>query len=197
MNEIPISGEETLHTIFVSSHVKEKRNVCIYLGHGFGGSSLMYFPIVKLLLEYGNVVLWEIRGMGLSRKLDKYSVPLQQVETFFVKPIDIMLRYYHNYKEIFFVSHSFGGYLTLLYILKYKSFASNIREVILLSPAGITPKEEDYKSKMKGFSDCMHFLGNQLSWSFQITYKSPFRCICACFKRRVFGDAVKNCGFTP
>lgn len=38
----------------------------------------MYFPIVKLLLDYGNVVLWEIRGMGLSQKLDKYSVALEQ-----------------------------------------------------------------------------------------------------------------------
>ncbi len=57
-----------------------------------------------------------------------------------------MLKYYQKYKEIFLISHSFGGYLTLLYILKYKTFLSNVKEVILLSPVGITPKEEDYKS---------------------------------------------------
>ena len=64
--------------MFVTTPNKEKSNVCIYLGHGFGGSSLMYFPIVKLLLEFGNVVMWEIRGMGLSIKLDKYHVALEE-----------------------------------------------------------------------------------------------------------------------
>lgn len=44
------------------------------MGHGFGGTSLMYFPVVKTLLSFGNVVLWEIRGMGMSRKLDRYDV---------------------------------------------------------------------------------------------------------------------------
>jgi len=45
--------------------------------HGFGGTSLMYFPIIKFMLQYGNVILWEIRGMGYSKKLDKYSVTLE------------------------------------------------------------------------------------------------------------------------
>lgn len=48
---------------------------------------------------------------------------------------------------------------------------------------------------MKNFGDCLHFLGNKISWLFGITYKSPFRCICACFKNKVFGNAVKDCGF--
>lgn len=42
----------------------------------------------------------------------------------------------------------------------------------------------------------MHVVGNFLSWKFHLTYKSPFRCICACFKNKVFSDAVKKCGFT-
>lgn len=37
----------------------------------------MFFPAIKTLLEYGNVVLWEVRGMGLSKKLDKYAIDLQ------------------------------------------------------------------------------------------------------------------------
>lgn len=45
--------------------------------HGFGGTSLMFFPVIKTLLLYGNVVLWEIRGMGLSKKLPKYDIDLE------------------------------------------------------------------------------------------------------------------------
>lgn len=76
VNEVYINEEEHLHTIFVATKKKEKKHMCFFLGHGFGGSSLMYFPIITMLLEYGNVVLWEIRGMGLAHKLDKYNVSL-------------------------------------------------------------------------------------------------------------------------
>ncbi len=93
------------------------------------------------------------------------------------------------------MSHSFGGYLTLLYLLKYKSFHSRVKEVVLLSPVGITSKEQDYKSKVNNFSDCLHVVGNKISWAFGVTYKSPFRCLCVCLKDKVFANAVKGCGF--
>lgn len=41
------------------------------MGHGFGGSSLMYFPIFNSYLEKGNVLVWEVRGMGVGVK-NKY-----------------------------------------------------------------------------------------------------------------------------
>jgi alpha-beta hydrolase superfamily lysophospholipase len=56
-----------------------------------------------------------------------------------------MLTFYKS-DEIVFVSHSLGGYLTLAYIMRHSPFIERIKEVILLSPVGITPKEEDYKS---------------------------------------------------
>jgi hypothetical protein len=34
----------------------------------------MYFPVILTLLEFGNIVLWEIRGMGLSKKLERYEI---------------------------------------------------------------------------------------------------------------------------
>jgi len=38
------------------------------------------------------------------------------------------------------IGHSFGAYLILLYLKKYKTFINKIKDVILLSPVGITPK---------------------------------------------------------
>lgn len=100
----------------------------------------MFFPVIKTLLLYGNVVLWEIRGMGLSKKLPKYNVELEDSEHFFIHPIELMLKFYMKFTEIYMIGHSFGGYLILLYLKKYKTFVNKIKEVILLSPVGITPK---------------------------------------------------------
>lgn len=51
-----------------------------------------------------------------------------------------MLKFYTKFTEIYFIGHSFGGYLILLYLNKFKTFTDKIKEVILLSPVGITPK---------------------------------------------------------
>ena len=44
-----------------------------YVGHGFGGSSLMSFAVIEPLLKKGNVIFWETRGMGFSKKQAKYA----------------------------------------------------------------------------------------------------------------------------
>ena len=72
MNNIEIGEGDKLHTIYIPSEKAKKNN--IYLSHGFGGTSLMYFPVIPLLLEYGNVILWEIRGMGVSNKPPSYNL---------------------------------------------------------------------------------------------------------------------------
>ena len=66
VNEIPV-GEigEVMKTIFIGQNERER---VFYLGHGFGGTSYMYFPLFHQFLEKGNIVLWEIRGMGLNDK---------------------------------------------------------------------------------------------------------------------------------
>jgi pimeloyl-ACP methyl ester carboxylesterase len=51
----------------VNKELEKKEN--FFIGHGFGGSSLMNFPLFTDLLERGNVILMEIRGMGFSDKL--------------------------------------------------------------------------------------------------------------------------------
>lgn len=63
-----------MHTIFlpcVNKELEKKEN--FFMGHGFGGSSLMNFPLFTDLLDRGNVILMEIRGMGFSNKLSSYT----------------------------------------------------------------------------------------------------------------------------
>lgn len=41
----------------------------------------MYFYLITDLLKKGNVILWEIRGMGFSIKLHNYeSRPLEDIQ---------------------------------------------------------------------------------------------------------------------
>jgi pimeloyl-ACP methyl ester carboxylesterase len=78
VNNIKISQAESIHTVFVPSASQNPRN-CenYYVSHGFGGTALMSFAIIQQLLDRGNVIFWEIRGMGFSCKLEEY--PMESV----------------------------------------------------------------------------------------------------------------------
>jgi len=66
---VPIGNEDRIHTIFVPcADVGRKEVDNFYVGHGFSGSSLMKFPVLRPLVNRGNVILWEIRGMGVGHK---------------------------------------------------------------------------------------------------------------------------------
>lgn len=69
---------------------------------------------MPILRQYGEVVLFDLRGMGLS---DKVEVPYVDMETsldYFVQPMEILRRYFkHNGLSL--VAHSFGSYVCMLY----------------------------------------------------------------------------------
>ena len=54
--------------------------------------------------------------------------------------------------------------------------------MILLSPIGITPKENDYKYSIRGVKDVYYTLLAKFGWKFELTYKSPLRTVCSCCK---------------
>lgn len=70
VHNIKVNENEMIHTIFIRGKNESETN--IYLGHGFGGSSLTYFHCFDKLREKGNLVIWEIRGMGLNEKPTSY-----------------------------------------------------------------------------------------------------------------------------
>lgn len=69
MKNIHIGEDEDLHTIFIPTTAENlEYTENFFIGHGFGASSLMYFPVLSHLLTKGNVILCELRGMGLNLK---------------------------------------------------------------------------------------------------------------------------------
>ena len=51
---------------------------------------------------------------------------------------------FYNHKKITFVSHSLSAYVTLRYLMQYPR-DTRIVNAVLLSPIGLTAKENDYK----------------------------------------------------
>jgi pimeloyl-ACP methyl ester carboxylesterase len=73
--ELPVGDEESIHVVVLGGKGEAKKGERVFfMGHGFGGSSLMNFGIIGPLLAKGQVVLWEIRGMGVSQKLKNYPI---------------------------------------------------------------------------------------------------------------------------
>ena len=62
----------------------------------------------------------------------------------------------------------------------------------MLSPVGLTSKEEDYKKQVKNCGDFVHWLTHKMGWCFKLTYKSPLRTICSCCKTRLIMNSLEE-----
>lgn len=142
----------------------------------------MYLPIFEDLLERGNIVLWELRGMGISDKQKQYQTNLNADSSiqFFVEGLSCVIKHF-NHPKIVLMCHSFSGYICLRYLLE-ADYLDSVERVILLSPIGITPGHADYKNKIRSFGDFKNLCLSKLGWRFNLTYKSPLRTICCCFR---------------
>jgi pimeloyl-ACP methyl ester carboxylesterase len=107
----------------------------------------MFFPVLEHLLTKGDVILWESRAMGLNLKPDKVDLSdLSEIEEYFMEAITTVLNFF-SAKNATFICHSFSSYFTLLYSIRHKDMTKkHIKQLLMLSPVGLTTKEEDYKN---------------------------------------------------
>ena len=55
----------------------------------------------------------------------------------------------------------------------------------MLSPVGLTLKEQDYKNEIRGCGDCIHLLYHKIGWCLRANFKSLLRTICCCCKKKM------------
>lgn len=135
-----------IHTYRCGDNNKED----MVLLHGYGGSSALYYPMLKGLTERYRVHCIDFVGMGLSSK-EKFEC--QSTD----ETIDFILGSIEKWREavglekFHLVGHSFGGYISGQYAYTHEN---RVKKVSLLSPIGITkrkpeeePTIEDIKSK--------------------------------------------------
>ena len=158
----------------------------------------MYFPVLEHLLTKGNIILCELRGMGLNIKPKTVTIDNEKdIEQYFLKGYITVLKFY-KLTNATFICHSFSAYLILLMNIKHPTIIKeHIKQMLLLSPVGLTPKEEDYKNQVKSCGDFIHLMMHKLAWCFKLTFKSPVRTICSCCRTRLIMNSLEEENLNP
>jgi len=94
----------------------------------------------------------------------------------------VLLKYY-NASCSTMICHSFSAYLALRFLTKFPTMMSqHVKEIVCLSPIGITPSEEDYKKGASGCHDCLYTALIKVGWSFKLNYKVILKTVGCCLK---------------
>ena len=109
----------------------ETNNVPIVLIHGFCGGIGLWVHNIDALSENHPFYAFDLLGFGRSSRPSFSSDPIV-AETQFVESIEDW-RKAMNLEQMIVLGHSFGGYLSCAYALKYPQ---NVKALILADPWG-------------------------------------------------------------
>ena len=105
---------------------EQNRPTLVFI-HGLSGSSSAWLPYEKIFENKYNLLTFDIRGHGKSKKFPHYS---DYEITYFAKDIDDLISYL-NISKFILISHSFATLIAAEYI---KLFRENVIANIFLSP---------------------------------------------------------------
>lgn len=146
--DVPIDfqGENYIHTYRCGDENTEN----LVLIHGYGGCSLLYYPMLKELSKKYKVFCIDLLGMGLSSRPEFKCNSTEETVSFFVESIE-KWREAMGIKSFHLGGHSFGGYMGCHYTLKYQE---RVKKLFLLSPVGVSKVQEQVSVEewLKGLS---------------------------------------------
>jgi len=118
----------------------------LVLIHGYGGFAAIFYKIIKDIVEAGiHLIMIDIIGMGTSSRPEfNRDQSSDEADAYFVNFIEKWRVAYGTLTDFYLAGHSFGGYISALYALKYKQ---NIKKLLMLSPVGVCVKPEDFDVK--------------------------------------------------
>ena len=108
--------------------------------HGYGGSGLIFFKIIKPLAEHFNLYLIDIIGMGASSRPKFESKTASEADEFFVTFLESW-RKAMSLTNFYLAGHSFGGYICGHYAYRYPE---HLKKILMLSPAGVVWVPPDF-----------------------------------------------------
>ena len=113
----------------------QKNTEKLVLIHGYGGSSIMFWKIVKPLAEKYHLIMIDILGMGASSRPEFTCKDEFEAREFFIGWMETWRQKMGCLEEKFLLAgHSFGGFLSGHYACKYPE---KITKLIMLSPFGV------------------------------------------------------------
>ena len=136
--DVPIKygGNQHIHTVRCGS----SNNPSLVIIHGYGGSSITFYKLLKDLSQKFQVFCIDLLGMGLSSRPKFELHTTKECIEFFVESIEDW-RKVLKLNEFILCGHSLGGYIATNYALRYKSI---VKRLILMSPAGISGIDENF-----------------------------------------------------
>jgi pimeloyl-ACP methyl ester carboxylesterase len=84
--------------------------------HGFGGTSLLYYDLTAMLRYHSEIILFDLRGHGLSDKVNVEISNTQAIIDYFLEGIE-KVRQYYQHTKINLMAHSFGAYLYMVQLI--------------------------------------------------------------------------------
>ena len=112
------------------------------LVHGYGGSGIMFWKILKPLTEHYHLILIDIIGMGASsRPSFDHIRSCKEADDYLVNTLEKWRQAMGDLKNFILAGHSFGGYVCGVYAIKYHCY---IRKLLMLSPAGVMKRPSTF-----------------------------------------------------
>ena len=142
--DVPIKfrGNQHIHTIRCGLPT----NPSLVIIHGYGGTLVTFYKMIKDLTQKFQVFCLDLLGMGMSSRPKFEVFNTEECINFFVDSIEEW-RKALTLKEFTLCGHSFGGYISVNYALKY---SNHITKLVLMSPAGISSVDEmNFEDYMK------------------------------------------------
>lgn len=131
--DVPIFFQQADHYIHTYLCGEQNTKILVLL-HGYGGSSILFYSMLKDLSQKYKVYCIDLLGMGLSSKLDFPCKDTQETIDYFVESVE-RWRQAMNIEEFDLGGLSFGGYMSTHYAIKYQE---RVKRLFLISPAGLT-----------------------------------------------------------
>jgi abhydrolase domain-containing protein 5 len=111
----------------------------LVLLHGYGGSGILYYPMLSELAKGYNVFCIDLLGMGLSSRPPFNFETTEETVKYFVESTEAW-RKAMSLETIYIGGHSFGGYMAAQYALKYPE---RVSKLFLLSPVGVSEVQQE------------------------------------------------------
>jgi cardiolipin-specific phospholipase len=107
----------------------------LVMTHGYGGSIIMFWPVLKELAQHYHLIMFDILGMGSSSRPEFVFENAIDANDFFVEWMEKWRKNTGILNDKFILcGHSFGGYISGHYTKRYPQ---NIKKLLLLSPFGV------------------------------------------------------------
>jgi proline iminopeptidase len=104
----------------------------VIMVHGGPGQGYEYMKSLKALSKDYRVIFYDQRGAGLSPRVDKKELTLEQN----LDDLDAMVKHFSNGKQVKLIGHSWGGALVVGYLSKHPEMVS---QAVVIEPAFLYP----------------------------------------------------------